>query len=67
MRYTLEPEVPGGWGTGIEVDNSCHPPIVKRLHIEFDGWCGDELLECYPCFIVSLFHRRLLPRSVVQN
>jgi hypothetical protein len=30
-----------------------HPPIVERLHYEFEGWEGDEILESFPCFIVT--------------
>lgn len=35
------------------MDRSVHPPIVHRLHYEFDGWLGDVLLESFPCFIVT--------------
>ena len=51
--YELEPEVAGGFGEGSIVDSSVHPPIVKRLHILFDGWLGDQLLETFPCFVVT--------------
>ena len=27
--------------------------VVHKLHYEFHGWLGDELLESTPCFIVS--------------
>ena len=26
---------------------------MTELHYEFEGWLGDELLETFPCFIVS--------------
>ncbi|WP_378919867.1 hypothetical protein [Mesorhizobium kowhaii] len=32
---------------------SIHPPIVTKLHYEFQGWFGDVLLESFPCFIVT--------------
>jgi hypothetical protein len=35
------------------MDRSVHPPIVSRLHYEFDGWLGDVLLASFPCFIVT--------------
>ena len=35
------------------MDSSTHPPVVFRLHYLFDGWRGDELLESFPCFIVT--------------
>ena len=53
MFYVLEPEVAGGWGEQTVADTSVHPPRVERLHYEFDGWLGDELLETFPCFVVS--------------
>ena len=54
MGFTiLEPEVAGGWGDETVADTSVHPPIVTRLHYEFEDWLGDELLESFPCFIVS--------------
>ena len=51
--YELEPEVSGGFGERSIIDSSFHPPIVKRLHILFDGWLGDQLLETFPCFVIS--------------
>jgi len=51
-RY-LEPEVAGGMGDDTILDNSVHPPIVKFLHYRFSGWMGDDILETFPCFIIS--------------
>lgn len=51
--YQLEPEVAGGWGGLTEADTSVHPPVVHALHYEFQGWLGDELVESFPCFLVS--------------
>jgi hypothetical protein len=54
IEYTiLAPEVAGGWGAKTVADTSVRPPIVSRLDYEFQGWLGDELLESFPCFIVS--------------
>lgn len=53
MRYYVEPEVAGGWGEETVADTSVHPPIVHKLHYEMSGWLGDEILETFPCFIVS--------------
>jgi len=52
--FLLAPEVAGGWGSGTVVDTERHPPVVKHLHYQFDGWLGDELLESFPCFIVTV-------------
>jgi hypothetical protein len=51
--FVLEPEVAGGWGEHTVADRSSHPPKVTHLHYEFQGWLGDELLESFPCFIVT--------------
>lgn len=52
--FILEPEVAGGLGDRTIMDTSVHPPRVERLHYEIDyGWLGDELLESFPCYIVT--------------
>lgn len=51
--YHLEPEVPGALGQRTEMDNSVHPPDVRKLNVIFDGWLGDQLIECFPCYLVS--------------
>ena len=54
MRYyTLQPEVAGGMGSGTILDSSTHPPRVSKLVYEFSGWLGDDLLETFPCYIVT--------------
>lgn len=62
--YILAPEVAGGRGDQTLADLSVHPPIVRRLHYEFDGWLGDELLESFPVFIVT---ERLAQRIQEKN
>jgi hypothetical protein len=52
--YAVEPEVAGGWGEHtIFARMPREPMVIHRLHYEFEGWDGDELLEGTPCFIVS--------------
>jgi hypothetical protein len=41
------------WGKNTVLDRSVHPPLVSKLHYEFDGWIGDVLLESFPSFIVT--------------
>ncbi|CAG1769683.1 hypothetical protein BAC2_00497 [uncultured bacterium] len=54
MKFrVIEPEVAGGQGKDALMDRRKHPPVVSRLHYEFDGWLGDVLLETFPCFIVT--------------
>lgn len=51
--YIVEPEVPGGLGKDTVMDRSVHPPVVSKLHYQFDGWLGDALVESFPIFIVT--------------
>lgn len=51
--YQLSPEVAGGFGSNTQLNRTVHPPIVTRLHYEFEGWLGDDLLESFPCYIVT--------------
>ena len=51
--YILSPEVAGGLGERTVMDSSVHPPRVQQLHYEMEGWLGDDLLESFPCFIVT--------------
>jgi hypothetical protein len=51
--YIIEPEVAGGFGKNTLLDSKTHPPVVQKLHYELDGWLGDELLETFPCYIVT--------------
>lgn len=51
--FSVEPEVAGGLGSNTDLDTTVHPPRVRRLHYEFEDWLGDDLLETFPCFVVS--------------
>ncbi|QIB74196.1 hypothetical protein GL213_08730 [Halogeometricum borinquense] len=51
--YTIEPEVAGQFGEKTEMDRSVHPPDVTKLHYEFHGWLGDDLLTTVSNFVIS--------------
>lgn len=51
--YLLDPEVAGGLGPRTEIDTTVHPPIVAKLHFELDAWLGDDLVQSFPCYLVS--------------
>ncbi|GEN73833.1 hypothetical protein [Chryseobacterium lathyri] len=53
MYKLIEPEVAGGLGDKTEMDNSFFPPLIKTLNYEFDGWLGDDILESFPCYIMT--------------
>jgi len=52
-HFIIDPEVAGGLGEGSELDVSVHPPIVHRLHIQVEGWQGDDLVQTFPCYLVT--------------
>lgn len=51
--FFLEPEVAGELGPDTAMNASVHPPRVSELHYEITGWLGDDLLESFPCYIVT--------------
>lgn len=52
--YKLDPEVAGEWGPNTDfVRTPGMPVVVRKLHYQFDGWLGDELLESSSCYIVT--------------
>ncbi|MFP3596896.1 hypothetical protein [Chryseobacterium sp. SIMBA_029] len=53
MYKFIEPEVAGGLGEKTEMDNSFFPPLIKNLHYEFDGWLGDDIIESFPCYLMT--------------
>ena len=63
MFYFIEPEVAGGLGDGTVIDTTITPPYVSFLEYEFSGWLGDELLESFPCFVIT----QRLARALTQH
>jgi|JI102314A2RNA_FD_contig_41_2730386_length_1396_multi_3_in_0_out_0_2 hypothetical protein len=53
MYIYLEPEVATTFGDETVLDSSVHPPLVHKLHLSFEGWLGDCIIECFPCFAVT--------------
>lgn len=58
--YMLKPEVAGQKGDATVIANldelrsgAALYPNVTKLEYEFYGWLGDELLETFPCFVVT--------------
>jgi len=51
--YSLEPEVAGSLGADTVMDTDVHPPRVHKLTYESDGWLGDDILESFPCYIIT--------------
>jgi hypothetical protein len=51
--WNLEPEVAGELGGGSVLDTSVHPPKVTKLEYRFTGWLDDDLLETFPCYLIT--------------
>lgn len=51
--FLLHPEVAGELGPATLMDASSHPPAVSLLEYQFANWLGDDLVESYPCYIVT--------------
>jgi hypothetical protein len=52
-EYSLSPEVAGDFGEESVLDTTKHPPVVSRLHYEFGGWDGDDIVATFPVTIVT--------------
>lgn len=66
-EYILMPEVPGELGENTLLDNSEHPPKVLALHFICKNWLGDDLIECFPVFLVSNRLRLALQNSDLKG
>ncbi|HSN96975.1 MAG TPA: RHS repeat-associated core domain-containing protein, partial [Candidatus Nanopelagicales bacterium] len=53
QRWNVSPEVAGELGEGTDMDSNVHPPRLRKLHHRFEGWMGDDILECFPVFLVT--------------
>ncbi|MBO0801739.1 MAG: hypothetical protein J2P25_01495 [Nocardiopsaceae bacterium] len=51
--YTIEPEVAGELGEGTVMDTSVHPPCVSAVHYVITDWLGDDIIESFPCYLVT--------------
>ena len=51
--WRMSPEVAGELAEGTRMDTTVHPPRVTRLHHRLEGWLGDDIVECFPCFLVT--------------
>jgi hypothetical protein len=51
--YSFEPEVACQLGDKSILNSSVHPPIVTKLHCVFDGWLGDDIIEVFPCYVIT--------------
>jgi hypothetical protein len=53
VEFAIRPEVAGGLGLSTILDATKHPPVVTRLHFEFAGWEGDDIVGTFLCALVT--------------
>jgi hypothetical protein len=64
MRYfRIDPEVAGDFGDETVMNVNVHPPVVTKLHYDFDGWLGDALVARFPVYIVTDQAMRRIQRN----
>lgn len=57
----IQPEVIVGLGDNTEFLEKAAPfKTVIKLHINLEDWLGDDLMECYPCYIITENLKKLL-------
>lgn len=57
----IQPEVIVGLGDNTEFVEKAPPfKTVIKLHINLEDWLGDDLMECYPCYIITENLKKLL-------
>jgi hypothetical protein len=57
----IQPEVIVGLGDDTEFQEQSVPfSTIVKLHLKLEDWLGDDLMECYPCYIVTEYLKNLL-------
>jgi len=65
--YKIYPEGAGIFGANSIGNFQVHPPIIDYLHFEFETWLGDDILEKFPCYLVSEKLVALLKDSIFSG
>lgn len=52
--YKVEPEVPAGIGVNSIIEHIPGQPLrIDKLHLEFEGWLGADLMGTSPAFYIT--------------
>jgi hypothetical protein len=51
--WSVDPEIAGQIGPGSQLDTSVHPPKVDYLVYAVDNWSGDDIVQTFPCMLVT--------------
>ena len=54
MYKIIQPEVIVGLGEKTEfLEKEAPFKTITKLHIKLEDWLGDDLMECFPCYIIT--------------
>lgn len=68
MRYfRIRPEVSVYIGERTVFDRSVVPWYIQKLHLEFEGWFGDDLVTASPVFCVTQRLKEGLEESLLSG
>ena len=67
MAWRVHPEVAGELGEETQMNAAVHPPELFSLHLRFEGWLGDDIIEVFPCFVVTLRLAEAIERSTLTG
>jgi hypothetical protein len=68
MYKVIQPEVIVGLGDKTVFVEAVAPfKTVAKLHVELEDWLGDDLMECYPCYLVTEDLKDKLSQSDIKG
>ena len=67
MKYIIEAEVPGHLGEDAVYSIDSNSWNVTKMHLVFDGWMGDDIVQILNCFLLTDEAKSLLEKSQLQG
>lgn len=67
MKYTLEAEVPGHLGDDAIYSSDASGWNITKMHLVFDGWMGDDIVQILNCFLLTEKAKSLLEKSRLKG
>jgi hypothetical protein len=67
MKYTIEAEVPGHLGDKAIYTSDSNGWNISKMHVVFDGWMGDDVVQILNCFLLTDRAKRVLEGSQLKG
>jgi hypothetical protein len=67
MKYAIEAEVPGHLGDKAIYTSDSNGWNISKMHVVFDGWMGDDVVQILNCFLLTDKAKRLLEISQLKG